>query len=93
MWQNGVVSETQHTQINIMTITIQPKEIPAALSFDSHVIAVRRDRYGRERKSLLTDASSSETCQAFYTESRGFIRIDCEPSEAYLAFRNILATA
>lgn len=71
------------------TIEINASEIPLALSCDSLVILVRKDKFGRERKNFL-DKASSDDC-SFFTKDRGFIRIDCEPSESHKMIRNILA--
>jgi hypothetical protein len=75
------------------TIEIQPSEIALALTLDSLVIAVRKDRFGRERKNVidLPLAGWAVSPAIQFSKDRGFIRIDCEPSEGYKAARQILA--
>lgn len=78
-----------------MTIQITPKEIVTALSYGSLVFAVTQNAFKREFKWSVelpvSGRASIEEYAAFYTPSRGFKRIECEPSEAYLAYRSIIA--
>jgi len=74
-----------------MTISINPKEIPSALAYGSLVISVRKNHFGREIKTVIgEDGATSEECSVFYSPSRGFVRIDCEPSEAFLEYQKVI---
>jgi hypothetical protein len=78
-----------------MIIQITPQEIVTALSYGSEVIAVTENHFKREAKRFIglpiNGQASSEDYASFYTPRRGFKRIECQPSEAYLAYRAVIA--
>lgn len=77
------------------TIEIKPSEIVTALSFGSNVFGVRENYFKRESKTAIelpaSEPADSAAYAVFYTARRGWKRIECHPSESYLAYRSVLA--
>jgi len=87
MW---VVKHEHHTNMKTNTVEIKAAQIVRACSFGSLVIAYAKNKWGKERGTIIEANQHAQADGALFEHFYASHRIEMEPSQSHKAYFNLV---